>query len=83
MEGLWVHRILSFAKPPQPETLDTKIFLPHDLFFRLKGLLPRFHFKRKETTSSYNKFLKRKRVQQKIKTTQIFSCWKQKQALET
>jgi hypothetical protein len=41
------------------------------LSFRLKGLLPRFHFRRKETTSSYNEYSKLKRVQQKVKTTQV------------
>jgi hypothetical protein len=41
------------------------------IFFRLKGLRPRFHFRRKETTSSYNEYSKRKRVQQKVKTTQV------------
>jgi hypothetical protein len=48
------------------------------VFFRLKGLPPRFHFRRKETTGSYNKFLKRKRVQQKGKNNTNISAARNK-----
>jgi hypothetical protein len=49
-----------------------------DFFFRLKGLLPRFHFSRKKPPVRYNRVLKTKKVRRKVN-----NCCKQKQVLQT